>query len=120
MTYQRQIGALGEKIARGYLERKGYQIIDQNFSSRFGELDLVALDSGIVVFVEVKARTSAAFGSPETSITPAKLDRIQCAGLMWLQGHPDMPDDWRIDVVAIQLDREKTVQDIQHFVSVYL
>jgi len=39
---------------------------------------------------------------------------------MWLQGHPDMPDDWRIDVVAIQLDREKTVQDIQHFVSVYL
>ena len=120
MTYQKQIGDIGEKIAADYLLDKGYQLVDNNYTTRYGELDLVALEGGNPVFVEVKTRTSAAFGTPEASVTPAKLERIQNAALLWLQVHPEYPDDWRVDVIAILLNHGKEVQDLQHFINVQL
>lgn len=118
MTYQKQIGERGESIAAEFLRQKGFQLLEQNFTSRYGEIDLVALQSDCVVFVEVKTRTTKTFGNPEDSITPAKLERVQKAGLMWLQEHPEAPGDWRIDVVAILMDAKYQVQDIKHFVNV--
>lgn len=118
MTYQKQVGDKGEQIAADFLCRKGYQLLERNFISRYGEIDLVALENDCVVFVEVKTRTTQSFGLPEASITPAKLERIQNAGLMWLQAHPESPEDWRIDVVAIILDGKQQIQDIEHFVNV--
>lgn len=119
MTYQQRIGKLGESIAAHYLLVKGYQVLDQNFIARYGEIDLVALDAGCVVFVEVKTRTTAAFGNPEDSITPAKLEKLENAALLWLQAHPDAPDDWRMDVIAILIDHQNTVKDIKHFMNAY-
>lgn len=118
MTYQKQLGAKGEQIASDFLESKGYRIIDQNFSSRFGELDLVALDGEDLVFVEVKTRTNLAFGFPESSITPAKVEKIQNTGLIWLQDHPETTGDWRIDIIAILLNTHQEIEDIQHFVNI--
>lgn len=120
MTYQKQIGDLGERIAADYLEGKGYHLVDHNFTTRYGELDLVALEGGNLVFVEVKTRTSATFGTPEASVTPVKMERIQNAALLWLQAHPEYPDDWRVDVIAILLSHGKEVQDLQHFINVQL
>ena len=117
MTYQQRIGKIGEKIAADYLFENGYQVLDQNFSVKYGEIDLVAQDEGIIVFVEVKTRTSANFGLPEDSITPAKLERLQNAALMWLQAHPESPGDWRVDVIAILIDRQNNVLDLQHFIN---
>ena len=99
MTYQKQIGNKGEKIAADYLKEKGYTLLEQQFSTRFGELDLVMDDGESIVFIEVKTRTSDSFGTPESSITPEKLERIQNAGMIWFQEHPEKDDFWRIDVV---------------------
>jgi len=78
------------------------------------------MDDDCVVFVEVKTRTSDTFGTPESSITPSKLDRLCNAGLLWMQAHPEVPDSWRIDAVAILLDRQEILVDIQHFVNINL
>ncbi len=120
MTYQKRIGNLGEAIAADFLRDLGYQCLDQNFTTPYGELDLVFLDSEIIVFVEVKTRTTKSFGNPESSVTEAKLKRIQNASLLWLQAHPERMDDWRIDVIAILLDAGGKVEDIQHFINVNL
>ena len=82
MTYQKRIGNQGEKIAAAYLESKGYRILEQNYHTRFGEIDLVAQEGDSLVFVEVKARTSTTFGLPEASVTPAKLEKIENAILV--------------------------------------
>ena len=118
MTYQRSIGDKGEAIALAFLTDLGYQFLDQNYTTRYGELDLIFSDAGVIVFVEVKARTSDTFGSPESSVTAAKLERIENAALLWLQAHPDVVDDWRIDVVAVLLNTSGTAEDVQHFINV--
>ena len=120
MTYQKQIGNLGEKIAERFLEERGYTVLDRKFSTRYGELDLVAIEDETenVVFIEVKTRTTGTFGMPEDSITHAKLERVQNAALLWLQAHPDTKDDWRIDVISIILDQKNEIRDIQHFINV--
>ena len=117
MTYQKRIGKKGEEFAAKFLADIGYEIIENNFYSRYGEIDIVAQKSGVVVFVEVKTRTNQTFGAPEESITPSKLDRIQKAGLMWLQAHPESPDDWRIEVVSLLLNKQHSILDIQHFID---
>ena len=120
MTYQQRIGNLGEEIAAVFLGDLGYQLLEKNFRTPYGELDIIMIDSDILVFVEVKTRTTTSFGSPESSITHTKLERIHNSALLWLQSHPDQNDDWRIDVVAILLNAEGMVEDIQHFISVNL
>lgn len=118
MTYQKQIGNHGEQIAAAYLGERGYKILDLNYHTRFGEIDLVAQKGNDLVFVEVKTRTNTSFGLPEASVTPAKLEKIESAALFWLQEHPEIRDDWRIDVIAILLNKEKALKDIQHFINV--
>jgi putative endonuclease len=120
MTYQRRIGDMGEALASTFLEDLGYQFLDQNYATRYGELDLVFQDADMIVFVEVKTRTSDTYGNPESSITEAKLERIQNAALLWLQDHPEVADDWRVDVVAVLLGAGGKVEDLQHFINVNL
>jgi putative endonuclease len=118
VTYQKRIGDEGEDFARQYLRARGYQILERNYHSRYGEVDLVAEHDRCIVFVEVKTRTSDRFGLPEESVTPEKLEKINDTGLLWLQDHPEAPDDWRVDVIAIIMDKNQNVVDIQHFVDI--
>ncbi len=120
MTYQRRIGNLGEKIAADFLADLGYQQLDANFNTPYGELDLVFLDQDMIVFVEVRSRTSNTYGTPESSITAVKLERVQNAALLWLEAHPESVDDWRIDVVAVLLNPQGDPKDIQHFINASL
>ncbi|QRN83910.1 YraN family protein [Chloroflexota bacterium] len=119
-TYQQQVGRQGEDIAVDYLQERGYHILDRNYHSRFGEVDLVAEIDGVIVFVEVKARTNNRFGLPEESVTPEKLEKIYDTALFWLQEHTEVPDDWRVDVIAIQMNKAHHPQDIQHFINIDL
>ncbi len=118
MTYQKKLGHKGEEIAAEYLLKKGYRILEKNYYSRYGEIDLVAQNGGAIVFVEVKTRRNRSFGNPEDSVTPEKIDRILKAGLMWLQAHPNTPEDWRVEVISILLDDGQDVLDIRHFVDI--
>jgi putative endonuclease len=117
-TYQQRIGELGEGLAADYLRSEGFNLLERNYHSRYGEIDLVAEKDHCIVFVEVKTRTSQTFGLPEESVTPEKLARIFDTALFWMQEHPDKPDDWRVDVISILLNQNLETQDIQHFISV--
>jgi putative endonuclease len=118
MTYQKKIGDFGESLAADYLQRKGYLLLDRQYTTRYGELDLVMQELDTVVFVEVKTRTSSTYGLPEVSITAEKIEKIQNAALLWLQAHPCAPDDWRVDAVAVLLDHQNALRDLQHFANI--
>ena len=68
MYERHETGKIGENIAVSYLEKIGYKIIDRNFECRQGEIDIVALDNDIIVFIEVKTRASALYGLPKEAV----------------------------------------------------
>lgn len=102
---RKELGATGEKLARDFLKKKGYKIRDTNFRCREGEVDIVARKKDCLVFVEVRTKTGTAFGSPEESITFAKKEKLIASALAYLSQHDDLPESWRIDFVAVELDR---------------
>lgn len=95
------LGMRGEGEASAYLEKKGYQIIERNYRSPLGEIDVIALDDPYLVFVEVRTRTSAAFGSPIESISFQKKRHLRKAALWYLLQHGPHWGPLRFDVVGI-------------------
>ncbi len=102
MAKKQKIGFWGQKIAENYLIDNGYLIIDQNYRTPYGELDLIIRKNGEIVFVEVKTRTSNSFGYPEISITSKKKSHLIHSAEAYMQAQEEIIDNWRIDVVAIQ------------------
>lgn len=111
----RRTGRRGEILACQYLQSLGYSILGTNWRSPEGEIDVVARDGEIIVFVEVKARTSSRFGLPEEAITQRKRRRLQQAGLAYLGAHDLLDHPWRIDVVALELERDGTPRRVEHY-----
>lgn len=99
--YRQIIGAWGEHQAAGFLLEHGLQILEKNFRTSEGEIDLIAKDGDEIVFVEVKTRTNQNFGFPEEAVTDEKLEHLNAAAELYLTEHLDAVD-WRIDVIAIQ------------------
>ncbi|MEN8181209.1 MAG: YraN family protein [Myxococcota bacterium] len=98
--HSRRLGAEGEARAAALLVRRGYRILDRNVRAGGVELDLVAARGGLVVFVEVKARRSDAFGAPEEAVHPRKQARLVRGARAWLRGQPGRFGRARFDVVA--------------------
>ena len=103
---RRDTGILGEKLAKDFLKRRGYRILETNYRCPEGEIDIVAKHKDSLVFVEVRAKTSLGFGSPEESITPAKQEKMRAAAFHYRQAHNNLPSLWRIDVVAVELNQK--------------
>ncbi len=104
MNPRQQTGRLGEQLARGRLEQKGYTILETNYRTSGGEIDLVAEKDNEIVFVEVKTRRGTRYGSPEEAITTSKQQHIIAAAQEYLQATHNEERNWRVDVVAIELD----------------
>ena len=105
MRETKRIGDHGERLACHYLQRRGYVIIDSNWSCIDGELDIVARRGDALVFVEVKTRRDANTEAALASITPAKRERLLKAAWRYLHDKcidPEQP--WRLDVIAVALD----------------
>lgn len=102
---RRKIGNAGELIAENFLLKKGYRILDRQFLTRLGEIDLVAKDGNEVVFVEVKARYGTAFGHPEESVTKTKLRKIANTAELYVRMKGISNAPYRIDVIGIRLDK---------------
>lgn len=94
-------GHRGERLAANFLKRKGYRILARNCRSRWGEIDLVALDGDCLVFVEVKTRASDDKGRPHDAVTLTKQRQITRAATAWLQRYRLHQHRCRFDVVAI-------------------
>lgn len=113
--FNRQTGRIAEDFAARTLKEKGYQIVERNFSNRFGEIDIVAKDHEILVFIEVKAKIGADFGMPEEMISPGKLQKIRNMATVYMKGEL-IP--CRIDVIAIVLNEDNRVVRLTHYENV--
>jgi len=113
MLSKRFFGNLGENIAKRYLTKKGYKILTSNFLSKYGEIDIIALKADILCFIEVKARWSNKFGTPEEAVTPLKLSRIKKAVDYFCMIHKNLPPKKLIEVVAIELIKPDIVKKIR-------
>ena len=103
MTQRQRLGRRGEALARRHLQSRGYVVLETNYRTRSGEIDIVAEKDGGVVFVEVRTKTSGHFGPPEESITPQKREHLVAAAQQYLQDNDAADRDWRIDLVAVEL-----------------
>jgi putative endonuclease len=102
----------GERIAERHLVARGMVVLDRNWRCPLGEIDLVLQDGDEVVFVEVKTRSSEAFGHPLEAITPAKLARLRRLARAWMEAHPGARRI-RIDAVAVLAPR-RAPASIEH------
>ena len=96
-------GRQGEALAVAYLKKKKYQILERNFRFGRGEIDIIARDKETLVFIEVKTRTTTAFGFPEESVTPRKQTQIRQLAQGFLAQKNLPPTAIRFDVIAIEL-----------------
>jgi len=102
MTTQRiQLGQSGEEEATAFLKRQGYKILQRNFRSKLGEIDIIAKDGATLCFVEVRTRTSEWHGHPFESITPRKKQKLIKTALTYLKLNGLTDTDARFDVVAV-------------------
>lgn len=112
---KRELGRWGEDLASTYLREKGYQVLERNIHTPYGEIDLLARMGGSTVFIEVKTRSSETFGFPEESITNKKREHMIASAQHIMQSKPEWEDDWRIDVIAIRRFRTDQEPEILHF-----
>ncbi|GJL80266.1 MAG: UPF0102 protein [Nitrospinaceae bacterium] len=102
MTKQRlDFGKKGEKAAASFLKKQGYRILKKNFSTAIGEIDIIAEQKGVLVFIEVKSRVDEAFGHPSMAVTPAKQKKITQTAQSFLANNKVKDREIRFDVVSV-------------------
>ncbi|HQP10182.1 MAG TPA: YraN family protein [Candidatus Omnitrophota bacterium] len=101
-----KLGQAGEQEAVTFLERQGYRILERNFRNPLGEIDIIAKEGDTICFIEVKTRSSQAFGSPFESVTPAKQRKIIHVALSYLKSKGREESKARFDVIAVCLEQE--------------
>ncbi len=112
----KKTGNLGEDLAAEFLKKKGYKIMERNFSTRFGEIDIIANKNGVTVFVEVKTKKGGLFGLPEEMVSKSKLEKVRRMSEVYLKGTSVR---CRIDMVAVVLGRDLEVKRMTHHENLY-
>jgi Predicted endonuclease distantly related to archaeal Holliday junction resolvase len=112
------LGRHGEHLAARFLQDVGFVILDRNWRCAHGEIDLVARDRGETVFIEVKTRSSRAFGHPFEAITARKLARLRRLAAAWCEAHPGKHGPIRIDAIAVIAPRDEPAQ-LEHLMRVF-
>ncbi len=112
-TAAQGLGRKGEELAQRFLQERGYRILAQNYRCAAGEMDLIAEAGGYVAFVEVRTRRGRAFGTPEESLTPAKKRHLRAVAETYLQETARADCDWRIDLIAVEMDRAGRLRRIE-------
>jgi len=104
-----QLGKKGEELARKFLNKKGFNIIDHNFRCRYGEIDLILRKDKAFHFVEVKYRRTLEYGLPQESVNKRKQRKIQGVALFWLKKrHLPLDTEIHFDVLAINQNGDNT------------
>lgn len=112
MSKNKEIGRKGESIAIDYLRKKGYSVIEHNYRYRRYEIDIIAMIDNVLVFIEVKSRSSLDFGHPDEAVDNLKIEHIlRCAG--HYIHHNQWDGDIRFDIISILFDREPVLEHIQ-------
>jgi putative endonuclease len=112
------LGKWGEVQAAEYLKNKGYRIVEKNYRSEYGEIDLIVRQDNLLVFAEVKARSSEKYGFPEEAVTIKKQARILATAQHYLLTIADFNGDWRIDVLALVRTKDEETK-FRHFENAF-
>jgi putative endonuclease len=100
-----RLGARGEAAACAQLEASGYLILARNYRCPHGEIDIVALEGDVLVFVEVKSRTPSRYGSPRDAVTPAKRRKLARTASHYMLAHMEAECAYRADIIEVGLLR---------------
>jgi len=103
-SFNKDIGALGENIAEEYLTNMGYIVLDKNFRSKFGEIDIIGKDGNYIAFIEVKARYGSIYGTPAEAVTPRKQNKIYKTAQLYILKKRIFKFNFRFDVIEIILN----------------
>ena len=113
------LGSHGEGLARQYLQSRGYQILEENFRNKIGEIDLIAQKGQTICFVEVKTRQSCAQGQPYEAVHPWKIRKLSQMAASYLKyKYYSLEVPSRFDVISILQDKEGP-PDIQHIKNAF-
>lgn len=112
-TENLEIGHLGEVIAKRYLQNKGYRIVEENYRTKYAEIDLIARDKGVLVFVEVRTRKDERFGSPEDSINRSKIRKLIRNAEAYV-ARKRYAKAYRIDAICIVFNKNEKASRITH------
>lgn len=120
MTIQRKLlGRKGEEAAARYLEKSGYLVLRRNYSCRLGEIDIVALERDVLVFVEVRSRSGANYGLAQESVTGRKQFKLRQLAWQYLKAEGKTGIDCRFDVIAVLFNREGEVKRLDHIENAF-
>ncbi len=114
MTSRRRLGEFGERVAVQHLEAAGYRIVERNFRTREGEIDIIAERDCVLAFVEVRTRRGVALGTAAESVTPAKQRRLVALAEAYGQDRAHLPAERRIDVIALDLAPDGRLLSLRH------
>ena len=109
---KRATGILGEDLACQALTERGCAIVERNWRCRHGEVDVIARDGNCWVFAEVKARRGRRVENPEEAVSPRKIARLADLAATYLCDHDLVNADWRIDLIAIELDAQGRIRTL--------
>jgi putative endonuclease len=112
------LGQKGEKQAARYLKQKGYKVVTANYRCKYGEIDLIARDSDILIFIEVKTRTSTDFGGPAAAVDYRKQQQISKVAHHYLITHHNDDVNARFDVISILSPRGQKAE-IEHICDAF-
>jgi len=118
MEHNQKIGFFGETLAKNYLIRHGYKIIDVNVKLSYQELDIVAQKDGQIIFVEVKTRISQFYGPAENAFQFTKLERFRRGVEMYLGYRKIYSEEIRADLITVDIDQIKKTAKIKHYKDV--
>ncbi|MDP2737056.1 MAG: YraN family protein [bacterium] len=118
MTHNQRIGEFGETLAKNYLIKHGYKIIDANVKLSYQELDIVASKDDIIVFVEVKTRISQFYGPAENAFQFTKLERFRRGIEMYMGSKKLYTQEFRADLITVDIDHLKKTAKIKHYKDV--
>lgn len=117
MGKNRETGSRGERIAEEYLLAKGFTILHRNWRTAHKEVDLIAYEAGLLVFLEIKTRSGLLFGFPEESVTEAKQNHLRIAAEVFLEKFSEYKTV-RFDIISIVL-KDGAVADLRHIIDAF-
>ena len=106
---RRDTDILSEKLAKDFLKKRCYHIMENNYRCPEGGIDIVAKHKDYLVFIEVRTKKSWEFGNHEESITPTKQEKLRATASYYYQTHNDLPSLYQIDALMIELDQQGKV-----------
>lgn len=115
MSGNSSLGKQGEQIAVDYLRKNQYEILDRNYRTRAGEIDIVAQKAGRLIFCEVKARRDNRKGKPYEAMTSWKINHLRRAIHSYVKQKHWLKVLWHIDVISIEFNADDSLKKLQHF-----